>query len=110
MDLQLDQDEAGQVIRVRGNRIDAAGAVTFKDRVLTLVEGGPGRVMLDLSSIEFLDSSGLGALVAIRRMLGDRALELGAPTPPVMRVLRLTRMDMVFAIHPAPVGPATHGE
>lgn len=101
MKLQAEQDGTDLIIRVQGDRIDAAGAVPFKDQILQLAEGGMGRVVLDLSRVDFLDSSGLGALVAIRRMLGARALDLMSPTPPVMRVLRLTRMDMVFCIQPA---------
>jgi len=98
MQLVSEQDGSDILIRVKGDRIDAAGAVPFKDQILQLATGGDGRVILDLAEVNFLDSSGLGALVAIRRMLGGRALDLRSPTPPVMRVLRLTRMDMVFAI------------
>lgn len=105
MKLQAEPDGTDLIIRVQGDRIDAAGAVPFKDQILQLAEGGAGRVVLDLSRVDFLDSSGLGALVAIRRMLGGRALDLMAPTPPVMRVLRLTRMDMVFGIHPGAESP-----
>ena len=98
MKLQAEQDGPDLIIRVQGDRIDAAGAVPFKDQILQLAEGGTGRVMLDLNRVDFLDSSGLGALVAIRRMLGGRGLDLMSPRPPVMRVLRLTRMDTVFSI------------
>lgn len=101
MDFDVQQDGPDLLIRALGSRIDAAGAVQFKDRVLSLAEGGAGRVYLDLSGVGFLDSSGLGALVAVRRMLGTRSFELISPTAPVMRVLRLTRMDMVFPIHRA---------
>ena len=105
MKLQAEQDGLDLIIRVQGDRIDAAGAVPFKDQILQLAEGGTGRVVLDLCRVDFLDSSGLGALVAIRRMLGGRGLDLMSPTPPVMRVLRLTRMDMVFSIHPGAGSP-----
>ena len=101
MQLVSEQDGSDILIRVKGDRIDAAGAVPFKDQILQLAEGGTGRVVLDLSQVDFLDSSGLGALVAIRRMLGGRALDLLSPTPPVVRVLRLTRMDTIFTIHDA---------
>ena len=107
MQLLAELDGPDILIRVQGDRIDAAGAVPFKDQILQLADGGTGRVVLDLTQVDFLDSSGLGALVAIRRMLGGRALDLMAPTPPVMRVLRLTRMDMVFAIQQGAGAP--HG-
>ncbi|HMQ58565.1 MAG TPA: STAS domain-containing protein, partial [Rhizobiaceae bacterium] len=58
------------------------------------------RVVLDLSLVEFLDSSGLGAVVAVMKSLSpEKRLELAALTPNVARVFRLTRMDGVFRIH-----------
>ena len=49
-----------------------------------------------------MDSSGLGAILAIRRGLppGHR-IELTGLTPNVERVFRLTRMDLIFTIHDA---------
>ena len=48
----------------------------------------------------FLDSSGLGALVAAMKLIGPRrGLELAALQASVERVFRLTRMDTVFTIH-----------
>jgi anti-sigma B factor antagonist len=63
------------------------------------------RVVLDLSSVNFLDSSGLGAVVAVMKLLlPGRKLELAGLTPTVEKVFRLTRMDSVFIIHPAVPG------
>lgn len=92
------------VIRAEGARIDAAGAIGFKDGMRDATDNaGPtptARVILDLSQVAFLDSSGLGAVVAVMKMLAPaRRLELAAPTPAVAKVFRLTRMDTVFAIH-----------
>ncbi|TGD44672.1 anti-sigma factor antagonist [Pseudotabrizicola sediminis] len=89
------------IVRVRQPRIDAAGAIDFKDRMRDLTAAARGRVVLDLSCVTFIDSSGLGAVVAVRKSLGpDRPLELAALTPSVDKVFRLTRMDSVFTIHP----------
>lgn len=88
------------VLRALGSRIDAAGAIQFKDRLRAACDGVARRIVLDLSQVDFLDSSGLGAIVAVRRLLGEaHVLELAALTPPVARVFRLTRMDTVFVIH-----------
>ena len=88
------------VIRTTQDRIDAASAIQFKDRMRSACQGGAGRVVLDLSGVGFVDSSGLGAIVAVRRQLGDaQVLELAGLTPPVARVFRLTRMDTVFVLH-----------
>ena len=58
--------------------------------------------MLDLSRVGFLDSSGLGAVVAVMKLIGpNRKLELAGLTPNVDKVFRLTRMDSIFTIHPS---------
>jgi anti-sigma B factor antagonist len=94
------------VIRVRDCRIDAAAAIRFKDRMRDLSGELLGRCILDLTRVDFIDSSGLGAIVTVMKFLAPTCrLELAAPTPMVDRVFRMTRMDEVFVIHAA--APAT---
>ena len=81
-------------------RIDAAVAIQFKDAMRTETENDATCVILDLSTVEFIDSSGLGAIVAAMKQLGpDRKLALAGLTPAVDKVFRLTRMDSIFALH-----------
>ncbi|ARE40515.1 Anti-sigma F factor antagonist (spoIIAA-2) [Rhodovulum sp. P5] len=94
------RDDAIHVI-VAEARIDSAVAIRFKDCLREVTDNGPARVVLNLGKVEFLDSSGLGAVVAVMKLLGpDRKLELCSLTPNVDKVFRLTRMDRVFTIHP----------
>ena len=87
-------------VLVMEDRIDAATAIQFKERMRDVTKDGPARVVLDLARVQFLDSSGLGAIVAVKKLLGpDRVLELSSLTPTVEKVFRLTRMDSVFTIH-----------
>jgi anti-sigma B factor antagonist len=100
--MQLKAEDRGDllIVRVMEDRIDAAVAIQFKDRMREMVAAAPPRVMLDMTQVEFLDSSGLGAVVAVMKLLGPgKALELAGLTPTVQKVFRLTRMDSVFAIH-----------
>lgn len=99
------------LVRVAEPRLDAAIAIQFKEAMRSLAADGPPRVVLDLGQVGFLDSSGLGAVVAVMKALGPgRHLELAALTAPVARVFRLTRMDTIFTIHPeAPQGAAAAG-
>lgn len=100
MQLSAKQFPDATVITVEEARIDAVIAIAFKDRMRNLAEGGNGRVVLDLGMVEFVDSSGLGAIVASMKVLGPtRRLELAALSPTVQKVFRLTRMDSVFTIH-----------
>lgn len=89
-----------RVVQVIDNRIDAAVAIQFKDAMRAETDGGPERVVLDLSQVSFIDSSGLGAVVAAKKLLnGNHILELAGLTPVVAKVFKLTRMDTVFKIH-----------
>lgn len=100
MDLVCDRLGDLMAVRVPLPRIDAACAIQFKDRMREIGKDAPGRVVLDLEQVEFIDSSGLGAIVAVMKQLGSATtLELAALSPTVEKVFRLTRMDTVFAIH-----------
>lgn len=81
-------------------RIDAAAAMKFKEEARKALDGHSGRVVLDLEKVMFLDSSGLGTLVAIMKMLDEgQRLELANCSGVVRKVLSLTRMDSVFVLH-----------
>lgn len=101
MQLTFEDRGAVRVVAAGGPRIDAAVAIEFKDAVRRVAGDAADRVVLDLSQVTFLDSSGLGALVAAMKLIAPRRLELAGLTPNVDRVFRLTRMDTVFTIHPS---------
>lgn len=88
------------ILSVAAERIDAAAAIRFKEAMRAAIPEGPRRIVLDLGEVEFIDSSGLGAIVSVMKQLEDgQRLDLAAMQPNVDRVFRLTRMDTVFAIH-----------
>ena len=87
------------IVRVIAERIDAAAALKFKDALRELT-GAASHVALDLRDVQFVDSSGLGAIVAVMKLMGmTRRLDLAGLTPTVDKVFRLTRMDSIFTIH-----------
>lgn len=109
MDLAAAQQDGALCVAVMEQRIDAACAIRFKDAMRELLMHPAPRVVLDLSRVTFVDSSGLGALVAVRKLFAEgRALELAGLTPNVRRVFQLTRMDSVFSIR-ADAGPGSGG-
>lgn len=89
-----------QVIRVEESRIDAAVAIRFKDAMRSEMAEEACRVVLDLRDVAFIDSSGLGAIVATMKQMADgQRLDLAGLTPAVDKVFRLTRMDSIFDIY-----------
>lgn len=102
MSLTSTVTERARVVTVNTNRIDAAMAIQFKEDMRRETEEGCEHVILDLSGVDFIDSSGLGAIVAAMKQLGDeRRLDLAGLTPAVDKVFRLTRMDTVFRLYPS---------
>ncbi|WP_306005249.1 STAS domain-containing protein [Aquicoccus porphyridii] len=100
MNLESSETSDLQIVAVKEARIDAAVAIRFKDRMRELTATGAPHVVLDLGEVDFMDSSGLGAIVAAMKQLGaTRRLDLAALRPNVEKVFRLTRMDSVFTIH-----------
>jgi anti-sigma B factor antagonist len=100
MNLYAESVEGVLLVRVGEERLDAAIAIRFKDRMREVTAQPAARVVLDMSQVDFLDSSGLGAVVAVMKSLAPgRKLELAGLTPNVEKVFRLTRMDSVFRIH-----------
>lgn len=100
MDFNLHTLEGVNVITVQADRIDAAVAIQFKDRMREEVSSASGRTVLDLQHVEFIDSSGLGAIVAAMKLMPQGTkLELAGLTPAVDKVFRMTRMDSIFSIH-----------
>ncbi len=100
--MQLTTRLAGDalIVRIEETRIDAAAAVAFKDAVIAAARTAPDRIVLDLERVQFIDSSGLGAIIAVMKLLApERRLDLADLAPIVAKVFRLTRMDSVFAIH-----------
>ena len=109
MKLTSETGTTALTVHVMEDRIDAASAIQFKERMRDITQGSDTRVILDLGQVQFLDSSGLGAVVAVMKLLGpDRKLELSSLTPTVQKVFRLTRMDSIFTIHPSPAAAGSN--
>lgn len=99
MRLTSDNIDGLHVITVNHTRIDSAASIQFKDNMRDLTADRTDMVVLDLTQVGFMDSSGLGALVTIMKFLGaDRKLIIVGLSPTVAKVFQLTRMDKFFTI------------
>ena len=96
MDLIHDQQGEYLVITVNAMRIDASAALEFKDSMNTIDESN-SKILLNLEQVEFIDSSGLDAIISVMKHVGkERKMDLCAITPTVEKVFRLMRMDSIF--------------
>lgn len=87
------------VVEVAGE-LDLHTSPTLRDHVLGLVEGGAGRIALDLTKVDFMDSSSLGSLVMCLKRIRERdgRLVLAGVGGTPMKVLNLTGLDRVFEL------------
>ncbi|MEX0150989.1 MULTISPECIES: STAS domain-containing protein [Microbacterium] len=98
LQVDIDSRDGATVVAPRG-RLTMVSARSFRETVTDeIARTGGSVVVVDLSATEFIDSSGLGALVAClktaRQSGGD--LRLAAPTEQVTMVLGLTNLDRVL--------------
>ena len=80
-------------------QINASAVLDFKDSMNAIDESN-SKKLLNFEQVEFIDSSGLGAVVSFMKHLGKGCkMDLRALTPTVENVSRLTRMDSIFSIY-----------
>jgi anti-sigma B factor antagonist len=88
------------VVEYREDVLDASKVKLFKETFLSIV-GQHAKVVLDLEGVRFVDSSGMGALIACLRAIDARKgeLRLTSLSGPVRALFELMRMHRVFGIH-----------
>jgi anti-sigma B factor antagonist len=80
-------------------RLDLARVAALKDALSPLTARGTDGLIIDISGVDFLDSSGLGALVNLSRQLGGRGkIALNGVREPVLSLLVMSRMDQIFVL------------
>ena len=100
MKLDITTDGGIYVVKPLGEHLDFETVGVFRREVDSL--GGSGnRVVLDMSELQFVDSSGLGALLSLLRRLSSEGgdLRLAGVTPSVAALLSLVRLDQIIGIH-----------
>ena len=91
--------EGGTVVRVAGE-LDLSTHDRLGDE-LTAIAAGGGAIVVDLSACDFIDSSGIRALLIGRQAAEDNGgtVVLAAPKPQVVRILDVTGVASVLPIH-----------
>jgi anti-sigma B factor antagonist len=92
-------DQGTHVVLAPEGKFNLVAAPPLKARIEELVAAGKARLVVDLHAVDFIDSSGLGALIgglkSARQQGGD--LRIAAPGEQVRAVLKLTNLDRILA-------------
>jgi anti-sigma B factor antagonist len=89
------------VVSVAGE-IDVHSGPSLREHLLRALASGERNLVVDLSGVSFLDSSGLGVLVTAhkRARAAGGALRLASCRPAVATIFQITALDRAFSIHP----------
>jgi anti-sigma B factor antagonist len=94
--------DGAHIVHVAGE-VDLFTAPALREHLLSVIDSGAERIVVDLSGVGFLDSSGLGVLVgALKRLAetGQGRLLLAAAQQPVDRIFEITGIARVFTVLP----------
>ena len=103
--MQLNILEQGDIVQieVQEERMDAHNSGDLKEQMLQLFDDGKCNLIIDLTAVRFVDTSGLGALVSGFKNASarDGSLKLCCLQPQVRSMFELTRLHRVFEIFPS---------
>ena len=102
MELTLNHRKEGDrtVLEV-GGEVDVYTAPKLREKLVELVGEGHYQIILDMTKVEFLDSTGLGVLVGgLKRVRShDGSLSLVCNQERILKIFRITGLTKVFPIH-----------
>lgn len=86
------------LLEVEGNIVGGPDAMSLNDEVHKLVNSGTKKFIIDMKSVEHINSSGLGILIAslnaVRQAGGD--LKIANASPRVLDLLKITKLNQIF--------------
>jgi len=88
-----DRKSGGQTLELTGE-LDAASAPALRERLAEVATRGEGPLVIDMSALSFIDSTGLSVLINAKRRLTRRGRGLALVCPPghVRRILEVTQL------------------
>lgn len=95
-----DRRDGSTVVAARGE-IDVATAPALRERLDLVIDRDSGPVVVDLTSVTFIDSTGLGVLIGARQRCaeGSRDLRIVIVEPRILKVFEITGLTDLFSIH-----------
>lgn len=97
-EFELSEEKRNLLIRVASEKFDITLAPEFRRAVESKWDPSIKKVAIDFTSVDFIDSSGVGALVSVHKRVAafGNALEIRNPGPAVTSIIELLRLHRVF--------------
>ncbi len=102
IDVSSATDGASQLFALSGT-LDIATSPSLRAALMEAAERDKHEIIVDLSQLEFLDSTGLGALIGAHKRAADHdgSVRLVAQEGQILRLLRITGLLDVFSVYPS---------
>lgn len=101
MDLKITVRREGDIAVIDlAGEVDAYTSSRFREVMLEVIEGGTCRIVVSMLNVDYIDSSGLGALVGGLKRTSERSgkIVLVCDKPQVRKVFEITGLEKVFQI------------
>jgi anti-sigma B factor antagonist len=89
----------GAVVVRLGGELDLYNAEEVRTALAAAIDGSPHRIVVDMSEVEFVDSTALGVLIEARSKLGRDGLALAGPQLDTRRTLQVSGLDRHLPVH-----------
>lgn len=101
--MEREQLSPRECVVVARGQIDLYSAPTFKSALSRAIDDGFNEIVVDLSEVSFMDSTGLGVLVGVSKRLRllDGSIAIVTPDATIRRVFEISGLTRRFDIHDA---------
>ena len=103
MKYEVDKQEGYTVMSLKDTNVNSLVAPGLKSEFVVLSNEGIQNLIIDLSDVEYIDSSGLSAILTANRVFkanGGTLVVTGATQPAVKKLIEISRLDTVINIVP----------
>jgi anti-sigma B factor antagonist len=100
LNIEVEKRDGFSIVGVTGE-VDVFTAPKLREQLIDLVDQGEHQIIVDLEDVDFLDSTGLGVLVAglKRAKTHDGTLSIICTKEKILKIFRVTGLTKVFPIH-----------
>jgi anti-anti-sigma factor len=101
MEFEVKKNGDATVLKIKERKLDASVSPELKGEFLVLCNRNTKNLIIDLSEVEFCDSSGLSALLIAERKMRENGgiVKLAGLQKKVLSLIRISRLDRAFRIH-----------
>jgi anti-anti-sigma factor len=102
MKYSIDKDDKYSLLKIKEEKFDSTVSSTFKADLITMQAEGVPNIVVDLSDVKYIDSSGLSALLVGNRIFGEAGgtFVLAAPSEHTEKLIKISQLDKVFDVLP----------